>query len=300
MYSMIIVFLVLVMFPSRAEESDQGHLLVSPYEGSKLLRKTVQEFDEYNAFMGMNTFNRTPMGLKISGKITKLYFSHPKKRSILEIFKNYQLALEQNGAQILYQCNQKEYECAREFAGPTMQKFSGINSMANLVGRYLLAKIEKSNQAAYVAVAVGEQFSDVHVIEITDMESGKVTLDANALGNGLDANGYVIVNGLYFDTDKATLKPDSNEAVTQVAELLKTRPELSIYIVGHTDMQGEFEHNLKLSQDRAVSIMDILSETYQIDKNRMEAKGLGPLSPQASNDNEDGRSLNRRVVIVAR
>ena len=299
-YSLVIITLVLVIFPSNAEEKEQGHRLVTSYEGSKLLRKTVQEFDEYQAFMGIDTIGNKPMGLKLSGKVTKLYFSHPKKRSILEVFKNYQIALEQNGATLLYQCDQKNYECAKNYAGPTLQKFSGINSISNLLGRYLLARIEKSNQTAYVAVAVGEQFSDVHVIEITDMEKGKVTLDANALGNGIDANGYVIVNGLYFDTDKASVQPDSSAAILQVAELLKARPELSIYIVGHTDMAGDFEHNMQLSQDRANSIMQILANEHKIDQTRMEAKGLGPLSPQASNQSAEGRSLNRRVVIVSR
>jgi OmpA-OmpF porin, OOP family len=285
---------------SRAVEIETDHVLVTPYEGSTLRRKNVLEFDQYKAFMGIEESTEEPTGLDLEGKVTKLYYSQPKDRSIYEIFENYKQALTAGGANILYQCDQKKYECAKNYAGPTLQKFSGINSISNLVGSYLLARLESAGKVAYIAIAVGQQFTDVHVIELTEMDEGMVSLDASALASGIDANGYVIVKGIYFDTNKSVVKDTSTKALTQVAKLLNDRPDMKIYIVGHTDMQGALEFNMQLSEERAESVMNMLANQFQIDSERMQAHGLGPLSPEATNTTESGRSQNRRVVIVRR
>jgi OOP family OmpA-OmpF porin len=297
-----VLVLPMMMFgpATHAVENLTDHLLLKPYEGSAIRHKNVQKFDEYSAFFGMDQTGEQPVELELKGKITKLIYSNPKERSIFEIFQNYHMALEQGGAKILYQCNQKKYECAKRYAGPTFQKLSDIHSITNLVGRYLLAKIENAGHTAVIAVAIGEQFTDIHIIEITQMDKGMVTLDANALGSGLDADGYVIVHGIYFDTDKASIQTKSKTALVQVVELLSSRPEMNIYIVGHSDMQGSFKHNIELSKKRANSVLEELATQYGITRSRMDAQGLGPLAPEASNKDEQGRSMNRRVVIVVR
>ena len=151
-----------------------------------------------------------------------------------------------------------------------------------------------------MAIAVGQTFTDIHVIEVKAMETGKVALDAAALGRGIDVNGYVIVEGIYFDTDKATLKATSQPALEQVAGLMKSRADLQVYVVGHTDMQGAFDHNMSLSQRRAQSVVEALVSDYSVARARLTAHGVGPLAPQATNRNETGRAKNRRVVLVAR
>jgi outer membrane protein OmpA-like peptidoglycan-associated protein len=181
-----------------------------------------------------------------------------------------------------------------------LQKFSDIHAISNLQGRYLLARINAGEATAYVALAVGKQFTDIHVIEVGKMEQGKVKVDAAALGEGLDAHGFVIVEGIYFDTDKASLKSESDAALQEMATLMTARPDLKVYVVGHTDMQGSLAHNRALSESRARAVVDALAERHGIGRERMEGHGVGPLAPQASNRQESGRSLNRRVVLVAR
>ncbi len=276
------------------------HPLVSPYEGSEIRRKDVKEFDEYNAFMGMDESGKTPTGPTLEGRVTQLFYTKPKERSILEVFRNYELAVKRAGATILYTCNQEKYECVKAYAGPTLQKFSNLHAISNTKGRYLLAQFEEGEQTAYVAIAVGQSFTDVHVIEVKKMDEGMVTLDAAALGQGLDARGYVIVEGIYFDTDKATLKTSSATALTEIAKLLTERVDLSVWVVGHTDSQGTFAHNQTLSESRAKAVVAELASNYGIARERMEGHGVGPLAPQASNRDDGGRAKNRRVVLVAR
>lgn len=276
------------------------HPLVSPYEGSVLRRKDVKEFDEYSAFTGMDESGAEPTGLALEGKVTRLFYAKPKERSILEVFRNYEIAVAQSGAEILYTCNQEKSECVERYAGPTLQKFSGLYAVSNRAGRYLLARLEQHDNTAYIAIAVGQTFTDVHVVEVQKMDTGMVTLDAAALGQGLDARGFVIVEGIFFDTDKATLRPQSAAALEQVAELLTSRADLDVYVVGHTDMQGTLDYNRALSERRAQAVVDELADAYGIERSRMAGYGVGPLAPQASNAEEAGRAKNRRVVLVAR
>ncbi|MCU7809609.1 MAG: OmpA family protein [Candidatus Thiodiazotropha sp. (ex Notomyrtea botanica)] len=107
------------------------------------------------------------------------------------------------------------------------------------------------------------------------METGQVALNVNALTEDLDRQGYVVVEGIYFDTNKTDLKPESKPAIDEVAKLHNKRPTLKLYVVGHTNMQA-------------------------ITADRLEGRGVGPLAPVASNSQENGRSKNRRVVLVQR
>jgi len=291
---------IVAVSPTAAAEPLTDHALISAYEGSTMRRKKVIEFDEYSAFTGMDESGKTPTGLALEGKITTMLYDRPKERSILEVFRNYELALANAGAEVLYSCDQAKSECAKRYAGPTLQNYSGIMSVSNLAGRYTLARLGNADGTAYVAIAVGENFTDIHVVELAAMEQDKVVLDAAALGRGLDNKGYVTVTGIFFDTDKATLKPESNPALEELALLLEQRPELEAFVVGHTDMQGDLEHNMGLSNRRATAVVAALAENYGVARERLRAKGVGPLSPQASNRHAAGKALNRRVVLVAR
>jgi len=77
----------------------------------------------------------------------------------------------------------------------------------------LAGAIASDKGTAYVAVMVGRQRSQVGVIEITGMQEGMVVVDAAALGRGLDRDGRVSVYGIYFDTDKSGVKPESKAAL---------------------------------------------------------------------------------------
>ncbi len=298
--SVMLVSVTLATTATAAREPLTDHPLVSPYEGSEIRRKKVIEFDEYNAFTGMDDAGKQPTGIALEGKITKVFYNKPKERSILEVFRNYEAAVVQLGAEILYTCNQEKKECVERYAGPTLQKYSDIHAISNLAGRYLLARIRQEEQTAYVAIAVGQSFTDIHVIEVREMETGKVTLDASALGKGLDTNGFVVVEGIYFDTDEAVVKDTSEPALIEVARLLGARPDLNVYVVGHTDMQGSFEHNRALSARRAQAVVEVLVTRHDIARERLAGHGVGPLAPKASNATGGGRAQNRRVVLVAR
>lgn len=294
------LFVLVPIAPTVAQTDRTDHPLVSSYEGSAISRKDVKEFDEYSAFLGMDEAGEEPKTLALEGKVTKIVYRGIKDRSILEIFRNYEMAIQQSGADILYSCNQAKYECAERYAGVVIQKASDIRSIRNQAGRYLLAKLDQDAQTAYIAVAVGDASTTIHVVEVKGMQTGMVALDAAALGQGLDAKGYAVVDGIHFDTDKATLQARSGTALAEMGKLLTDRQDLSVYIVGHTDSVGSFAHNLTLSENRAKSVIAALANDHGIDMNRMQGHGVGPLAPEASNASDGGRAKNRRVVLVAK
>ena len=106
------------------------------------------------------------------------------------------------------------------------------------------------------------------------------------------------MEGIYFETGKSELKPESAQAIAEVAKLLKEDAGLKLYVVGHTDNAGALEGNMKLSQDRAQSVVQALVRTHGLEAARLKAYGDGPYAPVASNDSEDGRAKNRRVELV--
>ncbi len=297
--TMVLLLLAVANPAGAAREPRTDHPLIEAYEGSTIRRKSVTEFDEYQAFTGMDASGKTPTTIALEGKVTKILYTHPKERSILEMFRNYEMAAAAAGVETIYTCNQKKKECVERYAGPTFQKVSDIHSMSNLDGRYFLGKLQQAEQTAYLAVAVGTASTTIHVVEVRDMQTDKVHLDASALGKGLDSRGFVVVEGIFFDTDSANLKDSSTPALAQIAGLLGERPQLAIYVVGHTDSQGALAYNVDLSRRRAASVVERLVAGYDIAPARLSAHGVGPLAPAASNASDAGRAENRRVVIVA-
>jgi outer membrane protein OmpA-like peptidoglycan-associated protein len=99
----------------------------------------------------------------------------------------------------------------------------------------------------------------------------------------LKTTGHAAVYGILFDTGKADIKPES---------------ALRLFVVGHTDMVGSVESNLKLSQDRAEAVLQALVRDHGIAATRLRSFGNGSFAPVASNETEEGRTRNRRVELV--
>jgi len=106
----------------------------------------------------------------------------------------------------------------------------------------------------------------------------------------------LVLEKVYFDTDKATLKPESSEALDKVAASLKDFPDVKIQVAGHTDNTGSATHNMKLSEARAKAVMDYLI-AKGVNPSMLSAKGYGKNEPVADNKTAEGRAQNRRVGL---
>jgi OmpA-OmpF porin, OOP family len=124
-----------------------------------------------------------------------------------------------------------------------------------------------------------------------------VEVKAADMADALAAKGFVDLYGIYFDTDKTDVKPESTATLDEVAALLKIDRSLKLEISGHTDNTGKAEHNLKLSEGRARAVVDLLVKKYGIDAARLSSRGYGDTKSVTPNTSEEGRAKNRRVEL---
>jgi OmpA-OmpF porin, OOP family len=295
------------------------HPLLSRFEGAKIVGYSFKEYDAMRLPAGKHL--RVDKGvavfendLKLEGRYTRIAYNYPRERSALEVMRNYEAALRKAGLKTVFSC--VKLECGRQFGeywrgrmadhfvkGAYNEPFNyGRNDMRYLVAQGARADGSPVHVAVYVTAPVGDQNGGIYtaIVEGRPMETGKVTASLNAadMAKSIAAEGKVAIYGVYFDTDKADVKPDSQPALAEMAKLLLQDPKLKVYVVGHTDNQGALAHNVDLSQRRAESVVRTLAADYRIDAKRLSAKGVASYAPVASNDADAGREKNRRVELV--
>jgi OOP family OmpA-OmpF porin len=299
----------------------KDHPLLTRFESAKLVGYDVKEFDE--AALPAGKIIRDKDGkaqfetsVSVEGKLTRIAYNYPKDRSALEVMRNYQTAMEKAGVKSVFSCVKET--CGNGFGEKISQRMGShfvqggeaVSAPFNYGkndSRYLLSKgVRSGGSEVYVALYVVQPVQDkngavyLEVVEPKSMESGKVaaSLEAEDMAKGIASEGKVAIYGVYFDTDKADIKPESKAALDEMAKLMQKDPALKVYIVGHTDSQGALARNIDLSQKRAESVAKALSTEYKIDAKRLSAKGAASFAPVSSNDIEEGRVKNRRVELV--
>lgn len=270
--------------------------------------------------------------LEVEGARTRIAYLMPANRSPLEVLRNYQDVVKAGGGEVLYAC--KGEECGGDpqrasdggggdmslmmyfLHGAQLKDADFSNGKCALTSniddqRFFAAKIPQASGDAYVTVQTFQVKDDlyckafnertvalVHIIEPKPREQKMVVVKADEMARSIGSTGRVALYGIFFDTAKADLKPESNPTLTEIAGLLNADPKLAVLIVGHTDNQGAYDYNLDLSRRRAEAVVKALTTGFRADAKRLRAAGVGMLAPAASNYAEDGRAKNRRVEVV--
>jgi len=134
------------------------------------------------------------------------------------------------------------------------------------------------------------------ILTVKEMKQ-EVTADASSLSDELNKSGHVAVYGIHFDTGKAAILPDSENALGEIAKMLKQNPDVKLSVEGHTDNVGAAAANQTLSEKRAQAVVAWLTG-HGVEAARLKAKGWGQSKPVADNGGEEGRAKNRRVELV--
>jgi len=125
----------------------------------------------------------------------------------------------------------------------------------------------------------------------------EVTADASSIAYELSKSGHIALYGIHFETAKATILPDSESVLAEVAKMLQQNPDVKVSVEGHTDNVGSAAANQTLSEKRAQAVVAWLS-SHGIEGSRLQAKGWGASKPVEDNATEEGRAKNRRVELV--
>jgi outer membrane protein OmpA-like peptidoglycan-associated protein len=239
---------------------------------------------------------------RLEGKVTRFKYSQVQGRSGLEVIRSYQAALQKAGFQLLFQCDGNACISPKFNKGYTESQ-SGIWCVnCEEPMRYLAAKLPRATGDVYVSVVVEKDKYEggtwLSIVELKPIEANTVIVKAEAMRSEISNAGHTPIYGVYFDTGKAVIKPESDATLAEIAKLLTANAAMKLHVVGHTDNVGTSAANMELSRQRAAAVVAALVTKHQIAAARLDSAGVGPFSPVATNRTEEGRSKNRRVELV--
>ncbi len=298
----------------------KDHPAVTRYPDSKIVYYEEQEYTTYSIATGaIKGYKSIEDWVDIEGKFTRIYYELSGKQTITQLYRNYEKAFNRAGFEIIAKGVYNKSNRAKDVGGrPWLGVFYAKNpyptgknilmaqgSSTSGGSAFISGKQSKASGTVYITIGAVEYSSDkivyiVDVIEETIMEDGLVTISAEEIIRGFKADGKIALYGIYFDFDKATIKPESEETFKVISSLLNKDKALNLFVVGHTDMTGGLKHNLDLSSRRADAVVNELTGRFGIEANRLTAQGVGPLAPVSTNLTDEGRKLNRRVELVVK
>jgi OOP family OmpA-OmpF porin len=264
------VFLIASALASAAEIDKKGcadHPVFPTRMSGYIIRDCqTKDFDAFEFETGKREKN------VVEGRRTKLTYwieDRSKEPSALAIVRNYENAIKSVGGAVFF-----------------LDKNRWVNGKIVKDGKEIWAQAERGNGQIWLTI-----------VEKAGMAQ-EIVANADAFGKDIKSTGHAAIYGIYFDTGKSEVKPESEAALQEVAKLLSGDPNLKLLVVGHTDSVGQLEANMKLSQARAEAVIQALSKSHGVAANRLKAQGAGPIAPVATNRTEEGRAKNRRVELV--
>ncbi len=239
----------------------RDHQLFSRMPGFYIGEFSAKDFD-------MIQFRSVPGEPRVEGRRTTIRYWQKSGNSApgaLAICRNYTNAAKQIGGVVLYD--------------------NGRNGA--------VMKIAKDGREAWAEVTCDDNRYSLVIVE---KEAMAQVVSASDMLAAIDKQGFIALD-IHFDTDRATIKPESVPIIDQIVALLKSNSALKLAVEGHTDDVGARDHNKALSQARAKSVAAALVERG-IEASRLGTAGYGQDRPVADNRTEEGRAKNRRVELV--
>jgi outer membrane protein OmpA-like peptidoglycan-associated protein len=259
-------------FAQQDAKGCKDHPLFSRMEGYRIVTCQQKEFDAEDFIDPATQQKVTIEGRKFHTEyITNKPFEG--KYSRLQVSRNYTNAITKIGG-TAYEKNPKD---------PSETSMKLIKD-----DKEIWAKLQFNFGANYLYLTIVEKQAMAQV----------VVADAKTMAADISTSGKVAIYGIYFDFNKADVKPESESTLKEITKLLQQDAKLKLYVVGHTDSVGGLDYNMKLSQQRAEAVVKELVSKYKVAPDRLKAYGVGPLAPVTSNDSEEGKAKNRRVELV--
>lgn len=301
------VFLVVALpglAPSIAQTRDvpraKDYPGIGRFGGSVITGYAAKDFDAARFQAAPFKDGKASDPRRIEGRVTRIAYRTGPGPSMLEVSRNFETQLAKAGFETLVACDTDDcggipFTEAIDVLPIPQMWVDGFNY------RYFAGRKADGGKEAYASILVSQNNDNIFA-QLLVAETGAIEnkmIDAAAMAKGLGESGHIALYGIYFDTDKAVIKPESRPTLDEIAKLLTSQPQLNVVIVGHTDSQGSYDYNMDLSRRRADAIAADLVGQYRIAKSRLRTAGVGFLAPVGTNSTDAGRALNRRVELVA-
>lgn len=302
--------------------------------GSSLVAHLNTEYGEHDFLVDYNNDGKTISANNVEvatqeGKLTRLIYALEPNQTALFALRNYQEAFADIGnIKEIYTC--KNERCPRDIGNKFVwrrdKRFEASVGAVDYMyavssyrkgSLYWTAEIESDSSSYMVSFyssslnkikykdktegfVVGQTLVHIDIVESARFKSDLTVVEASEIQSALTDKGHIALYGLFFDTGKDQLKEESKPALAEIAKALDAKKSLNLYVVGHTDSVGSLESNQQLSERRANSIVQSLTNQFGVDAARLIPIGVGLAAPVSTNTSEEGRSLNRRVELVER
>jgi len=171
-----------------------------------------------------------------------------------------------------------------------MRKFYASDVVNKPVSMYLLKTADKK-----IGFQVSLSKKTIGIVEVKEFKQTIEKITADDILNDINTKGFATLH-INFDTGKSRIKSGSYEIISEIVKMMKANPKLKIGIDGHTDNVGDEKSNLKLSKNRARSVLMALTDE-DIDENRLKSEGYGQSKPIGDNTTDEGKAKNRRVEL---
>lgn len=293
------------------------HPLVGRYDGSSITGYAERAFEEVRFLNGPITpqakratgrYMNGENSVGAAGRAWRIGYDGPADSSALDVMKTFEASLAAKGFSEIYTCQ-----------GAVCADMGGATLYVALTDESALGKVplhqvpDRQTYASFVLKRTeGDVYASIYatdfeghaeilidVVETAAIDTGRIEfVDAAKMASDIGDGGRVVLYGILFDFDKATISDTSKPTLDEIAKFMTSNPSFNLVVTSHTDAKGGFDYNLELSQRRAEAVVDALVKTYGIPAARLRPFGAGMAAPIASNETEAGRSKNRRVELV--
>lgn len=292
------------------------YALMGRYPGSFISGYTFNEYDRFYYPTQTMKYPKTDefkaAFKRVEGKRTTIIYDIPTTTttSLLKVFRSIEQNFVKSGFETILSCGVDEgcgtnYNSYIPFSAAPYAKFDNFAVLGNSNMFVYVGVLKRSEGNLYIMSYVGRSVHSRYInysydiLQEESFTSESMVLNVNDMEQSLTSVGRVELGGLYFESDRTELTPASAPSLEIIVQYLKAHPTSTYLIVGHTDTEGGFDYNLKLSKDRADAVAAALKAQVSagIAKN-LSATGVGYAAPAATNLTDAGKTKNRRVELV--
>lgn len=298
---------------AQAPVKGSDHPLVGRFERSVLVGYAQKAFDS-RAVVVKGTPDRSLQpgdARSLDGKVTQLAYAGPSVTAV-EIYRNFQASLQSRGFASEFVCENQPGQAkacpdAKQIAYAMSSLPTSVIENGNCFKNSRYGLFKKGSEAT-VALLVSDCWNEksppltlITVIDSVAMKTDQIVVPTAAdMTSAFAAEGRIALYGIFFDTGKADLKPESRPTLASISALLSAEPNLALVVTGHTDNVGAFDANVALSKRRAEAVVNALVADFKVAPARLTPFGAGMTGPRGPNTDEAGRAKNRRVELSPR
>nr|WP_232280518.1 OmpA family protein [Shewanella amazonensis] len=282
-------------------QDSADHPLLGRMPGNYITRYKQTNLTQVPVIVGISAAGIQTQSL--DARLTEIRYQMPERYSLFEINSNYAAAAQKLNAEQVFYC--KGTGCGDDDA---LIKAMGLfqDDAEDQWQEYQLYRLSRPQGDVYFDIYSQGRYdatpgdTTLRVMELSVLKTDRIAINLDALNDAITQTGKATLDGLLFDFDSDRMLPESQPVLEVLATYLKQHPAKGFYVVGHTDDKGERAYNQSLSLRRADAVIQSLTQQYHIPASQLTAHGNGEYSPVASNENESGQALNRRVELVLR